>query len=477
MNDKSELINVPKNDIMIPQTDTLESDNGIEVMQYQNPKVSESKESLGIIELQNKDFQKDLEAIHQHWKEETLENEKEKMMIQKQVIKDLHLDDSVEPEQDIQMKDNFVDTEHMPIQKSETDTLPQRIILLEGQNGQDKVHITTESIGFPESDQPQLQELPTYVAEDSNQPQVIKEAPKKVVFYLPVSNHIRAYHETLYYHATYKAFLCSKIEKNLILSLKIHKDSNDPATGSFDYESIASTLETRKSMLEYSLSKLQKRTLLYWPPRHAAHQLSLLDAEIMSWIQENDLKSVNNDQKKPDDEIKKRQEHPGLYAHFDFFNFISIFVQETSDLKNANHKEVISHWIKSCMYLWKINSFNMLKCIVVALVPIARKSKTISSKELETLNKMYYLLSEDNNYKRLRRLHSKSENIIPFLGIIIHDLNMSLTKYDKSTLKSDQIISKAMDWIERLPIHGKRIDEDFRYWILGRNIGIETRSF
>lgn len=349
---------------------------------------------------------------------------------------------------------------------------------------------TVESIGFPSKTRTSPIPPPSppvlFTAERNVTPPHHSIMSNSKVLYLPVSNHARAYHETLHYYNEYNNLVCGKIQNDLLKSLQLQP--SDPAPrrsltpgNAPGYENTLSIIKMRKALLERRLAEIEARSVLHWTPKQVAAQLSVLDIEIMGWVQEADLNARpwTKGAGSPVDPIQKRKAHPGLYAHFDFFNHVTRVIERSLQDPAMTQKHA-SHWVKVALYLWKMNSFDMLACAVSSIVA-ANGEKALKQKEKETLIRLGLLTSEENNYKRFRKLHAKASKKIPFLGIFIHDLTMLSSEDPGESQLSDKKIhdlaSDVISWVRHPPsIVEEPVDEDFRYWILGGGKKIKSDS-
>ncbi|KAK2503645.1 hypothetical protein MC885_015274 [Smutsia gigantea] len=89
--------------------------------------------------------------------------------------------------------------------------------------------------------------------------------------------------------------------------------------------------------------------------------------------------------------------------------------------------EVLSHYIKTAKKLYELNNLHALMAVVSGLqsAPIFRLTKTwalLSRKDKTTFEKLEYVMSKEDNYKRLRDYISslKMTPCIPYLGELCH---------------------------------------------------------
>ncbi|ELK37152.1 Ras-specific guanine nucleotide-releasing factor RalGPS2 [Myotis davidii] len=109
--------------------------------------------------------------------------------------------------------------------------------------------------------------------------------------------------------------------------------------------------------------------------------------------------------------------------------------------------EVLSHYIKTAKKLYELNNLHALMAVVSGLqsAPIFRLTKTwalLSRKDKTTFEKLEYVMSKEDNYKRLRDYISslKMTPCIPYLGIYLSDLTYIDSAYPStgSILESEQ---------------------------------------
>ncbi|XP_025940458.1 ras-specific guanine nucleotide-releasing factor RalGPS2 isoform X4 [Apteryx rowi] len=109
--------------------------------------------------------------------------------------------------------------------------------------------------------------------------------------------------------------------------------------------------------------------------------------------------------------------------------------------------EVLSHYIKTAKKLYELNNLHALMAVVSGLqsAPIFRLTKTwalLSRKDKATFEKLEYVMSKEDNYKRLRDYISslKMTPCIPYLGIYLSDLTYIDSAYPStgSILESEQ---------------------------------------
>ncbi|XP_078248499.1 ras-specific guanine nucleotide-releasing factor RalGPS2 isoform X8 [Pogona vitticeps] len=109
--------------------------------------------------------------------------------------------------------------------------------------------------------------------------------------------------------------------------------------------------------------------------------------------------------------------------------------------------EVLSHYIKTAKKLYELNNLHALMAVLSGLqsAPIFRLTKTwalLSRKDKATFDKLEYVMSKEDNYKRLRDYISslKMTPCIPYLGIYLSDLTYIDSAYPStgSILENEQ---------------------------------------
>ncbi|XP_065593383.1 ras-specific guanine nucleotide-releasing factor RalGPS1 isoform X4 [Cyrtonyx montezumae] len=160
-------------------------------------------------------------------------------------------------------------------------------------------------------------------------------------------------------------------------------------------------------------------------PEEFASQITLMDMPIFKAIQPEELASCG---------WNKKEKHilaPNIVAFTRRFNQVSFWVVReiltTQTLKIR--AEILSHFVKIAKKLLELNNLHSLMSVVSALqsAPIFRLTKTwalLNRKVKTTFEKLDYLLSKEDNYKRTREYIRSLKMVpsIPYLGIYLLDL-------------------------------------------------------
>ncbi|XP_075041908.1 ras-specific guanine nucleotide-releasing factor RalGPS1 isoform X5 [Mixophyes fleayi] len=160
-------------------------------------------------------------------------------------------------------------------------------------------------------------------------------------------------------------------------------------------------------------------------PEEFASQITLMDAPVFKAILPEELASCG---------WNKKEKHilaPNVVAFTRRFNQVSFWVVReilmTQTLKMR--AEILSHFIKIAKKLLDLNNLHSLMSVVSALqsAPIFRLSKTwalLNRKDKTTFDKLDYLLSKEDNYKRTREYIRSLKMVpsIPYLGIHLLDI-------------------------------------------------------
>ncbi|XP_068105300.1 ras-specific guanine nucleotide-releasing factor RalGPS1 isoform X2 [Hyperolius riggenbachi] len=160
-------------------------------------------------------------------------------------------------------------------------------------------------------------------------------------------------------------------------------------------------------------------------PEEFASQITLMDAPVFKAILPEELASCGWNRK------EKHSLAPNVVAFTRRFNQVTFWVVReiltTQTLKIR--AEILSHFIKIAKKLLDLNNLHSLMAVVSALqsAPIFRLSKTwalLNRKDKATFEKLDYLLSKEDNYKRTRDYIRglKMVPLIPYLGIYLLDI-------------------------------------------------------
>ncbi|XP_042335119.1 ras-specific guanine nucleotide-releasing factor RalGPS1 isoform X4 [Sceloporus undulatus] len=160
-------------------------------------------------------------------------------------------------------------------------------------------------------------------------------------------------------------------------------------------------------------------------PEEFASQITLMDMPVFKAIQPEELASCG---------WNKKEKHilaPNVVAFTRRFNQVSFWVvREILTAQTLKIRaEILSHFVKIAKKLLELNNLHSLMSVVSALqsAPIFRLTKTwalLNRKDKTTFEKLDYLMSKEDNYKRMRDYIRclKMVPCIPYLGIYLLDL-------------------------------------------------------
>ncbi|XP_074017446.1 ras-specific guanine nucleotide-releasing factor RalGPS1 isoform X3 [Numenius arquata] len=160
-------------------------------------------------------------------------------------------------------------------------------------------------------------------------------------------------------------------------------------------------------------------------PEEFASQITLMDMPVFKAIQPEELASCG---------WNKKEKHilaPNIVAFTRRFNQVSFWVvREILTAQTLKIRaEILSHFVKIAKKLLELNNLHSLMSVVSALqsAPIFRLTKTwalLNRKDKTTFEKLDYLLSKEDNYKRTRDYIRSLKMVptIPYLGIYLLDL-------------------------------------------------------
>ncbi|XP_037256349.1 ras-specific guanine nucleotide-releasing factor RalGPS1 isoform X2 [Falco biarmicus] len=160
-------------------------------------------------------------------------------------------------------------------------------------------------------------------------------------------------------------------------------------------------------------------------PEEFASQITLMDVPVFKAIQPEELASCG---------WNKKEKHilaPNIVAFTRRFNQVSFWVvREILTAQTLKIRaEILSHFVKIAKKLLELNNLHSLMSVVSALqsAPIFRLTKTwalLNRKDKTTFEKLDYLLSKEDNYKRTREYIRSLKMVptIPYLGIYLLDL-------------------------------------------------------
>ncbi|XP_021269854.1 ras-specific guanine nucleotide-releasing factor RalGPS1 isoform X4 [Numida meleagris] len=154
-------------------------------------------------------------------------------------------------------------------------------------------------------------------------------------------------------------------------------------------------------------------------PEEFASQITLMDMPVFKAIQPEELSSCG---------WNKKEKHilaPNIVAFTRRFNQVSFWVvREILTAQTLKIRaEILSHFVKIAKKLLELNNLHSLMSVVSALqsAPIFRLTKTwalLNRKDKATFEKLDYLLSKEDNYKRTREYIRSLKMVpsIPYLG-------------------------------------------------------------
>ncbi|CAN0350549.1 unnamed protein product [Lampetra fluviatilis] len=160
-------------------------------------------------------------------------------------------------------------------------------------------------------------------------------------------------------------------------------------------------------------------------PEEFASQITLMDCPVFKAIQPEELSSCGWNRK------EKHSLAPNVVAFTRRFNHVSFWVvREILKARTLKIRaEILCHFIKIAKKLHELKNLHALIAVLSALqsAPIFRLAKTwglLSRKDKASFDKLDYLMSKEDNYKRIREyVHSiRMMPCIPYLGIYLSDL-------------------------------------------------------
>ncbi|XP_041417440.1 ras-specific guanine nucleotide-releasing factor RalGPS1 isoform X1 [Xenopus laevis] len=215
-----------------------------------------------------------------------------------------------------------------------------------------------------------------------------------------------------------------------------------PATASEKSSSSESLSDKGSSELKKSFDAIVFDVLMVTPEEYAG-QITVMDVPVFKAIQPEELSSCGWNKK------EKYSSAPNAVAFTRRFNQVSFWV--VREILHAQtlkiRAEVLSHYIKTAKKLYELNNLHSLMAVVSGLqsTPIYRLTKTwalLSRKDKATFEKLEYVVSKEDNYKRLRDYINslKMTPCIPYLGIYLSDLTYIDSAYPStgSILESEQ---------------------------------------
>nr|XP_032643967.1 ras-specific guanine nucleotide-releasing factor RalGPS1-like [Chelonoidis abingdonii] len=154
-------------------------------------------------------------------------------------------------------------------------------------------------------------------------------------------------------------------------------------------------------------------------PEEFASQITLMDMPVFKAIQPEELASCG---------WNKKEKHilaANIVAFTRRFNQVSFWVvREILTAQTLKIRaEILSHFVKIAKKLLELNNLHSLMAVVSALqsAPIFRLTKTwalLNRKDKTTFEKLDYLMSKEDNYKRTREYIRSLKMVptIPYLG-------------------------------------------------------------
>ncbi|XP_054030346.1 ras-specific guanine nucleotide-releasing factor RalGPS1 isoform X2 [Melanerpes formicivorus] len=189
-------------------------------------------------------------------------------------------------------------------------------------------------------------------------------------------------------------------------------------------------------------------------PEEFASQITLMDTPVFKAIQPEELISCG---------WNKKEKHilaPNIVAFTRRFNQVSFWVvREILTAQTLKIRaEILSHFVKIAKKLLELNNLHSLMSVVSALqsAPIFRLTKTwalLNRKDKTTFEKLDYLLSKEDNYKRTREYIRSLKMVptIPYLGIYLLDLIYIDSAYPSSgSIMENEQRSNQMNNILRI---------------------------
>ncbi|XP_037554133.1 ras-specific guanine nucleotide-releasing factor RalGPS2 isoform X2 [Nematolebias whitei] len=218
--------------------------------------------------------------------------------------------------------------------------------------------------------------------------------------------------------------------------------TNTAVTASEKSSSSESLSDKGSSELKKSFDAVVFDVLKVTPEEYAG-QITLMDAPVFQAIQPEELSSCGWNKK------EKHSSAPNVVAFTRRFNQTSFWV--VREILHAQtlkiRAEVLSLYIRTAKKLCDINNLHAVMAVVSALqsAPIFRLTKTwalLSRKDKATFERLDYLMSKEDNYKRLRDFISSQSMVscIPYLGMYLSDLTYIDSAYPStgSILENEQ---------------------------------------
>ncbi|XP_074912237.1 ras-specific guanine nucleotide-releasing factor RalGPS1 isoform X4 [Buteo buteo] len=180
-------------------------------------------------------------------------------------------------------------------------------------------------------------------------------------------------------------------------------------------------------------------------PEEFASQITLMDMPVFKAIQPEELASCG---------WNKKEKHilaPNIVAFTRRFNQVSFWVvREILTAQTLKIRaEILSHFVKIAKKLLELNNLHSLMSVVSALqsAPIFRLTKTwalLNRKDKTTFEKLDYLLSKEDNYKRTRE-YIRSLKMVPTIPYLD---NLTTLPHVQKYLKSVRYIEELQKFVE-----------------------------
>ncbi|XP_015248472.1 PREDICTED: ras-specific guanine nucleotide-releasing factor RalGPS2 isoform X2 [Cyprinodon variegatus] len=237
---------------------------------------------------------------------------------------------------------------------------------------------------------------------------------------------------------------CAKLDGMGMMDLPNGQSSisNTAATASERSSSSESLSDKTSSELKKSFDAVVFDVLKVTPEEYAG-QITLMDAPVFKAIQPEELSSCGWNKK------EKHSSAPNVVAFTRRFNQTSFWV--VREILHAQtlkiRAEVLSLYIRTAKKLCDMNNLHAVMAVVSGLqsAPIFRLTKTwalLSRKDKSTFDRLDYLMSKEDNYKRLRDFISSQSMVscIPYLGMYLSDLTYIDSAYPStgSILENEQ---------------------------------------
>ncbi|XP_066548589.1 ras-specific guanine nucleotide-releasing factor RalGPS2 isoform X2 [Amia ocellicauda] len=238
----------------------------------------------------------------------------------------------------------------------------------------------------------------------------------------------------------------------------------DPPNGQSNVASRAATASEKSSSSE-SLSdkgscELKKSfdavvfDVLKVTPEEFAGQITLMDAPVFKSIQPEELSSCGWNKKEKHSSAPNAVEFTRRFNQVSFWVVREILHAQTLKIR----AEVLSHYIKTGKKLAELNNLHALMAVVSGLqsAPIFRLTKTwalLSRKDKLTFEKLEFMMSKEDNYKRLRDYISSLSMTpcIPYLGMYLSDLTYIDSAYPSTgSIMDNEPRSNLMNNILRI---------------------------